>query len=406
MKSLRRAASSFPSYVLGLLLSLGLVAPVAAGCSSESNGGGTGGSPGGAGGQGGGGGAPAVDPFTLFVKVDAELKKASCAGCHGDKGSADRPFLGGATVEERYISATAWPYIVVKDPNQSRLLTFPDTNDHTSKDAPPMPPEIKPMVLEWLTAEAANLPDGEVEIGPSVPPFRPLLGGAFNTVYLSDLGPEFEYMSISFNADAIGGTSSEPTMLWLTNITVHTVVDKPLHIVHPLFTVYKSGKPADPDPVDSYSNVDQTFKIDGDPTLGTGQVILTNWSKGAYLGLAFGLIEVYGGNAGAGTGCKDIASFVANAVPNMQTCMMKCHGGTNPQAKGTMDLSELNLMDPAAACIEVRARITPGNPDASQILQVTDPIQNVVHMYKFEGDLNKYNDFKTKISAWILAEQQ
>jgi hypothetical protein len=399
----RSGSGTWVSTIGGLLLTFGVAAAALAACSGGGDGVGTGGT-GATGGAGGGGPPPPPDPYELFLKIEPKLVQ-TCGLCHKEGGSADAPFIAGTSPEERYASITAWPGIVIGEPDQSILMTHPDLPTHGGGEAPPMPPDVKPGVIEWLQAEAQSLPENTAEIGPSVKPFRPLLGGAFNTIYLGGLGPEFEYMSISFNADAIGGTTAEPTMLWVTNITVHTVAALPLHIVHPLFTVYSPGKPADPDPVDSFSNIDQTFTIDGDQQLGTGELVLTNWKKGAYLGIAFEIIEVYGGNAGAGTGCKDILSFTTNVVPAMQTCMMKCHGGTNPQAKGTMDLSELAVMPPEAACIEVRARINPAEPDKSQILQVTNPIENVVHMYKFEGDTNAYNAFKAQVTPWITAEQ-
>lgn len=353
---------------------------------------------------GAGGGAP-VGPsaYDLFLKVEPQLK-STCFICHKENGSADAPFLAGSTPEERYASITAWPGIVTKTPAESILITHPDQPTHGGGEAPPLPVEIKPDVIVWLQAESANAPDAVMDLGPAVKPFKPIGGGAFNTVYLGSLGPDFEFASISFNAKAIGGTTDNPTMLWLTNITVHTVADKPLHIVHPLFTVYPAGAPADPDPVDSFSNIDQVFKIDTDPTLGTGEVVLTNWKKGSYLGLAFETIEVYGANSGSGAGCKNIVEFQTNVVPQMQTCMSKCHGGTDPQAKGTMNLSELNAMPPAAACVEVRARIKPGKPAESQIVIVTDPTQIVVHKYKFDGDFSKYNAFKAAVEPWILSE--
>ncbi|WP_272423284.1 hypothetical protein [Polyangium jinanense] len=407
MKTSRETGSRGRS-ILGLLLSLGVVVTIAgmSACSSNNSEGsseGTGAS-GGAGGAGGG--EPAgPTPYELFLKIEPDLV-ANCNICHKKGGSAPAPFLAGETPEERYQTITFWPGIVTKAPEQSILLTHPESPNHGGGEAPKIPENVKPGVLEWLTAEADGLPDGNGDIGPSVRPFRPLPGGALNTVYLDALGEDFQYMSIAFFAEAIGGTSDAPTMLRLTNITVHPVVDKPLHIVHPVFTVYVPGQPGDPDPVDSFSNLDQTFTLGGDNTLGTGEVVLTNWQKGAYLGIAFELIEVYGGNAGPGTGCNDLVNFQQNVVPAMQTCMMKCHGGANPQAKGTMDLSELNVMMPSAACQEVRARIKPGDPAASQILQVTDPVQPIVHMYKFDGDLNAYNAFKTKVEPWIMAEQQ
>lgn len=341
----------------------------------------------------------------LFTKIEPDLTVV-CGKCHAAGGSADVPFIAGETVDERYTSITAWPGIVVSDPNLSILLTHPGEPSHGGGEAPPMPPKLEPLVHDWLAAEAKSLPEGDSDIGPTITPFKPLVGGAFNTIYLGDsLGDAFEFMSISFNAEALGGTSAEPTMLRLANLTVHTVAGKPLHIVHPLFTVYYPAEKPDPDPIDSFSNIDQTFTIDGDPTLGTGEIVLTNWRKGAYLGVAFQIIEVYGGTPGEGGSCKDLATFTAQVVPAMQTCMSQCHGGKNLQAKGTMDLSELNLPMPEAACIQVRARITPGDPETSQIIRMPDPAGIEVHNYKFLGDLNKYNEFKTKVTPWIMAEQ-
>jgi hypothetical protein len=397
---------------LGALLAIGLSGALIGACGPDSNSGGssstgvigTGGAGGGGGGEGGT--APvAPTPYELFLKVEPELKM-TCYICHRENGSADAPFLAGSTPEERYQSITAWPGIITATAAESILLTHPDMPSHGGGEAPPLPAGIKPDTIVWLTSEAANAPGAEIDKGPAVKPFKPIGGGAFNTVYLASLGADFEFASISFNAKAIGGTAEDPSLLWLTNITVHTVADKPIHIVHPLFTVYPPGEPANPDPVDSFSNIDQTFTIEGNPTLGTGEVVLTNWKKGSYLGLAFELIEVYGGSSSGGTGCKDIPTFQMFVVPQLQTCMMKCHGGTDPQAKGTMNLSELNAMTPKAACIEVRARIKPGIPAESQILLVTNPGPPVVvHKFKFDGNLNQYNAFKDAVTPWILSEQ-
>jgi hypothetical protein len=350
----------------------------------------------GAGGAGGGTGPTARSFFEAF---EADLVE-DCGPCHKEGGLADAPFLA---APDRYTSITSWPGIVVKSPSQSILLTHPGEPTHGGGEAPDIRAEMKPKVLEWLTIESQELPTSGGEIGPSVTPFKPFLAGAFNTVYLDQLGPEFEYMSISFNAKAIGGTTEEPTMLWINNITVHTVPEKPLHIVHPLFTVYYPSTAPDPDPVDSFSNVDQTFTIDGNPMLGTGEVVLTNWRKGAYLGIAFELIEVYGGTPGTGGTCKDPVMFETVVAPAMQKCM-ECHAGKYPQAKGAMNLSELNTA-PATACIQVRSRITPGDPANSQILIVTNPGGIEVHMYKFDGVLPDYETFKSKVSPWIDAEK-
>ena len=93
-------------------------------------------------------------------------------------------------------------------------------------------------------------------------------------------------------------------------------------------------------------------------------------------------------------------------VPQMQYCADTCHGGANMVANATMDLSELDAAIPEAACAQVRARITPGDPDSSRIILVTDPTQQAVHMYKFMGNKNKHMAFKEAVSPWIISEAQ
>lgn len=371
------------------------------GVTTGTGGGGGGGGMGGQGqgGQGGDGGPTARD---CFDALQAELM-SECGGCHQAQGAADAPFLGSGDV---YAAITSWPGIVVPVASQSILLTHPGDPSHGGGQAPDLSEGLRTKVLDWLKKEAAELPKPEEDAGTYIPPFKPLTGGAFNTIYLDPLGDEFKNMSISFIATELGADPAAPTILELEDITVHPVGQAPLHIVHPLFTVYpKSGDP-EPDPVDSFSTLDQTFTIGGTATLGTGTLILTNWQKDAYLGVAFETIEVEGGGGADGglTACNSIALFQSNVVPAMQYCADTCHGGALELAQDTMDLSMLAAMPPDEACIQVRARIVPGDPASSPILLVTDPTKQAVHMYKFQGNLVKYNDFKTKVTPWIQAE--
>jgi hypothetical protein len=352
--------------------------------------------------SGGAGGAPGETARDKFDAIEADLVEA-CGACHQAQGSADAPFLA---EPDRYSSITSWPLVIVPNPDESVLITHPADPNHGTGQAPDMPADLAPRVLDWLEKEASELPSPDADAGPQIPPFKPFVAGAFNTIYLDPLGGVFANMSISFNAEELGGTPGEPSMLSITDLTVHPVGTTTLHIVHPLFTVYPPDAPADPDPVDSFSNVDQTFSLQSDLRLGTGDVVLTNWAKDSYLGIAFEVIEVYGAGTDAGlTDCKDVDGFQSAVVPAMQYCMSTCHGGANAQANATMDLSKLNEVPPNEACLQVRARITPGDPASSQLLIVTNPSQQAVHMYKFLGNTNKYNEFKTKVSPWIEAEQ-
>ena len=366
------------------------------GATSSTGGGGAGG--------GGSGGTTTMAPGTpreFFEQIVLPGLESECGACHKLGGPADEPFLADP---DPYVSITSWPAIVVKDPAKSILVIHPNEPNHGGGQAPPISDDLKQKCLEWLAMEAANLPDAMGNLVYSVKPFKPILGGAFNNIYLDDIDPSLKFASISFNAREL-----DTGLLQLKTLEVHPVEGQKIHIVHPLFTVYPVDAAPDPDPIDSFSGVDQTFALDSpdslDLSLGTGELILTNWQKDAYLGIAFELIENQGGG-GPATGCHDVAGFKDTVVPQMQYCADTCHGGANAQANATMDLSQLNADPPEAACAQVRARITPGDPEMSRIIIVTDPTQQAVHMYKFMGNKNKYMAFKQAVSPWIISEAQ
>jgi hypothetical protein len=255
----------------------------------------------------------------------------------------------------------------------------------------------------WLTFEAAHLPMPDGGGSALVPPFKPFLMGAFNAVYLDPLGASFKNSSVTFNATELG---NPPSMLLLENLQVHPIAGVSLHVVHPLFTVYEPAGAEIPDPVDSFSGFDETYTLGSDPTLGTGSVVLTQWAADSRLSIAFESITATSTTGGSGA-CKDVATFQSAVVPQLTTlpCASQCHGGKNLAAQQQMDLSMIAAMPPAAACAQVRARITPGDPTTSQILIVTDPTQQAVHLFKFQGNLNNYNAFKAAVTPWIMAEQ-
>jgi len=359
------------------------------------------GSGGGGGGDGGtgGGGAPPTPESTreFFEQLVLPGLTAECGACHELGGPADAPFLA---EPDPYVSITSWPGFVVKDPAKSNLVIHPAEESH-GPGKTPLSANLQLKTLEWLTMEAANVPEKDEESVFSVEPFKPILGGALNTIYLDSIDPSLQYASISFNAKELDGT-----LLQIKNLEIHPVEGQAIHIIHPLFTVYPIDAAPDPDPIDSFSGVDQIFKLDtGIVVLGTGEVILTNWQKDAYLGIAFEQIINEGGG-GLPTGCNDLVTFQNAVVPQMQYCADTCHGGANPQANATMDLSKLLAIPPEAACAQVRARITPGDPANSQILIVTDPQQQAVHMYKFMGNKNNYAAFKAAVTPWISSEAQ
>lgn len=182
-------------------------------------------------------------------------------------------------------------------------------------------------------------------------------------------------------------------------------------LVHPLFSVLPLGKDSDPDPVDSLSNIDQSFDSGQAGALGPGKLILTNWRSGAKLTVAFEKIEPFttqvgdgGADGGTNGGCKDVTSFNANAAKLLEQSCQGCHGGANGQAKRALDMTALTS-DPAAACSQVKNRINPANVGSSQLFITTDPGGNAAHPFKFGGNNANFDAFKQSVSLWISAEK-
>jgi hypothetical protein len=403
-------AGSFRSALLSSVLAFGLGAGgfAASSCGdSEADGEPTSGpvgpgttGSGGEGGQGGGsigeGGATGESARDVFEATVREGLMAECGACHQLQGSADAPFLA---APDQYVSVTTYPGVVVPNANQSVLITRPADPGHGGGQAPNMSDALRAEVLPWLALEAARIPPNDSSTQ-FVTPFKPKLMGALNTVYLGDLDPTLENVSITFNAYELG---QPPNMLVLENLEVHPIADMSLRVVHPLFTMYpdEGGDPV-PDPADSFSGLDDLFEVTGRRKLGTGTLVHTGWEKDAFLGMAFELVEIVGGYIPP-TDCLALAAFDSGAKPALNTCATQCHGGQNPQATGAMDLTTL-ATDSAKACRQVRARIKPGAPAQSQILVVTNPLDLSAHVFKFQGSLTAYDTFKNQVTPWINAE--
>lgn len=365
---------------------------------------GTGGG-GGSGGESGSGGALPNRGKELFAALEGDLYKA-CGSCHDAGGIADTPFLAGPDI---YATIVSWPGLVVKDAKESSLLTYPVAGpQHTYKklDSDMYKDTLYPAVQAWLAEESKNIVTSAAseDAGKHIDPFAPIIG--FNAVYIDALGAEYTGMALTFTAVLLGEHVIE-----LDDLQVHPTAALGVHLVHPLFSVYPIGKEYDPDPVDSLSNIDQSFEAGQAGTLGPGTLILTNWQAGAKLAVAFQTIESISppmgdGGADGGTtgGCKDVGSFSANAAGLLKQNCQNCHGGNNPQAKGAVDMSALGS-DDAAACSQVKNRVSPGNVGSSQLFITTDPGGNAAHPFKFGGDGGKFNAFKQSVSQWISAEK-
>lgn len=363
---------------------------------------GTGGS-GGSGGMGTGGSTTMeITGRSIFESTVQNDMVMECGSCHKLGGIADAPFLAAPDI---YVSITTWPGVVVSNASLSVVLTHPGSSSHGGGQAPDISAGLRTKIEAWLHYEADHLPKPDAGSIPHIDPFKPFLQGAFNAVYLDPLGPEFANCSITFNAEELPSPNS-PTLLHITNIQVHPIAGVELHLVHPLFTIYPSMSGEIPDIADSFSGFDQSFTLAGDPTFGTGQLILSHWQKDARLGIAFEKIEATKNGVTVAT-CKNVAKFQAEVVPQLKMwpCASMCHGGGNISAQQQMDLSNIDAMPPDEACAQVRARIDPMNPDNSQIFAVTDPTKPAIHLFKFAGNKNNHTSFKTAVTPWIISEQ-
>jgi cytochrome c553 len=346
------------------------------------------------------GGAEPSNGEPLFRALEEKLVGA-CGSCHDAGGIANTPFLAGP---DRYKSILAWPGIVTKPASDSLFHTWSVSGGGHSGYNLDAAPDLQDEATAWLEEEAKGIGDPVVEVGPSIAPVTPILG--FNAMYLDALGAEYTGMALTFNANEL----TEST-LQLTDLEVHPTAKLGVHLVHPLFVVFpKGGAQPEPDPIDSFSNVDEYFDVGDSKPLGPGTMVLTNWSQGAKLSVAFEKIEPFssempdGGDGGITGGCVDVDSFIANAQGPLGVCA-SCHAGQNGGATGAVDMTELQS-DAAAACAQVRNRINPNSPAQSQVFISTNPDGNAGHPFKFNGDGNAFNAFMASLTPWITAEQQ
>lgn len=374
-------------------------------------------SDGGGGGAGGEGGGTTTQQFAsnreMFEKTVQPGLEQNCVACHQSGGFAD--FLALPDIYASvsvYKSGTTDKPILWPKPEESILYAYPDTSDHNGTPYGTELAGLKAAVLAWLKEEAKSLPP--VEEGPvlSVVPFKPIIGG-LNAIYLDPLGQGFENSAVTFFAKEIG---SPPSILELTKLEVYPASGVAIRMIHPRFVVYPEGETVGiPDPADSLANIDQTFVAQEDATLSTGELLLPNWEPNGRISIDFSLGKIeslYLGDDGAvKVPCNDLGAYTAAVITlgdnGPMYCAENCHGGNKAEAKAAMNLSGL-LKDPpdyASACAFMRSRITPGDVDGSQIMNVTDPKQpQVVHMYKFKGNTDAYNAFKTGMTEWILSE--
>jgi hypothetical protein len=333
-----------------------------------------------------------VDATAEFFANVAPILKAACAGCHGVTGTSAPAFL--VNTPDMLTTLLAYPTIIGDSPETSRLYA------KGVHEGPAFTPTEAPIIGDWITlynstkqASATGGGDGgAAAAAPSIKPFAPSMTG-LNTIDLSTLDPKYAGMKITFNAKMIGSS------IQLSAITVAAAPTMGVHVTHPIFVSWDQNLTPIPDPVDSFSNLDQTVYQTQTAPLGPGTLVLPNFAAGNLLNVVFTAIDTKSGDAGTTTvACKALAMFTANVKPLLASggCSTNCHVGATPQS-----MLNFATTPDAALCVLVLSEVDKTTPANSQMLLQPDPAKANGHPQK----VNPFTNFQTAVTNWINAEK-
>lgn len=315
------------------------------------------------------GGAQPSAAEQLFDKIAPQLTTQCGNACHGTGQTLGAPVWLGTT--NQYKTIKAYPGIVVADVYSSKLETRPDSHP-ASCLVDPGNEALLAEVTTWLTAEAADIAETPLPASNTVDP-------ATGSVDLSNAATGINGAKITFTATQQGD------LLRFSNVMLVAPASSGVHIVSPIFVMVPSSGP----------EVDNTDYSTTDLTAGAGSsaqispvFYFQNWTPGSKLKVEFEKIESSTSTAGDGgtttTTCKDLTDFQNSAAVSMKANCVSCHGGSNPNATSSMDLTALKTNDYATACTQARTQVNTTTPAQSNVLLA--PLQQVNHPVKvFNG---------------------
>jgi hypothetical protein len=256
----------------------------------------------------------------------------------------------------------------------------------------------KPIVGDWINLWARLKPKADGGVSkPSVMPFVPVIGD--NTVDLAVLDGSLAGQKITFTASMIGST------LHLSKIMVVTS-GMGLHIAHPLWVMWDASMTPTPDPVDSFSNLDETVPSGSTAALGPGSLFLPNFASTMMINVVFTTIETkaVAGDGGLLVGCKNVGSWTTNTLPALTnaTCLT-CHAGQNASATGALPLQAAN--GDSVNCANTLGEVDLTTPANSRIFSFPDPSKgNNGHPFHF-ANATDFQTFQTAVTTWITTEK-
>lgn len=284
-----------------------------------------------------------------------------------------------------------WPGLVsLPSPSASKLLT------KGAHEGPAWTAEQAEVILDWVKLEgiAAGVTEEVVE----TPAFAPVVG--VNTVDLAPVGLTGSTLTFRLEQLSVG--------MYLSEIMVNAGPGG-AHLVHPLFVTWTDGV-ASPDPVDRFAGLELTVEESTAAMLGGGTLVMVDVPAGSELSIHFAKAEpaVGGGGGGLPGGCKDVASFTANARAPLEANCASCHAGGDAAATAATDMSliaDLTAEGQAAVCAQILSRVNVADPVNSGIFIAPDPNSGAGHPFKFGGDVNAFNGFRDALLLWIAQEQ-
>ena len=135
-----------------------------------------------------------------------------------------------------------------------------------------------------------------------------------NNIDLSVLDPSLAGQKITFTATMIGTSSSSSADRHRDRAGMG------VHMVHPLWVTWDADMTPTPDPVDSFSNLDETVRGGTIAPMGPGTLFLPDFAATVTLNVVFAsLVESQGrarADGGTGTlGCKNVMTWTTDTKP-------------------------------------------------------------------------------------------
>ena len=376
------------------LIVLASALTLSAGCLDNFAAGSDGGDQTGGGGNGGGGGGAdaamaAPDVLQDFnTKVNPILDK-ECGACHNKAGGIGPGFL--EPKPDVLTTLLSYPGLIGAAPETSRIYAKGTHEGPAFLDAERM--TVGDWIVEYNKYKPAPT-DGGVS-KPFIQPVKPMLGQV-NTIDLSVLDVALKGVYITFTPNVVG------TSLELSKITVKTPASTGVHVAHPLFVLWDAQFNATPDPVDSFSNLDETVSAGASVALGPGTLLLPNYTN-QMLNVVFNTLEakVVMGDGGTGTTagqCKNLTVFSQQVKPLLQANCNTCHVGTTPTAGLSFDFGRNT---DAEVCANALTEVNLTTPASSLLLSKPNPAVNDGHPRK----ITNYTAWQTAVTNWINGEK-